>query len=165
VVILKRMWTDERHRGPFVASLPVGGRDGTLSSRMSDPVLARRVQAKTGTIANVRALSGYLDAESGDKLVFSIIANHFTASSREVDAVVEEMLRRIVSGFQVPGSRVPGSLDFGLTGLRDLSMPATRRISSRYETPAIHASVDGRARGSCVAAGAAGGWAGCWSGC
>jgi len=143
VAILKRMWTDERHRGPFVASLPVGGHDGTLASRMSDPVLARRVQAKTGTIANVRALSGYLDAESGDKLAFSIIANHFTASSREIDEVVEEMLRRIVSGFQVPGSgfrvqgsRVPGSarktyrtvvrrtLDFARS---DWSLPASFR--------------------------------------
>lgn len=95
VAILKRMWTSEEHRGPFVATLPVGGRDGTLASRMRDTELARHVQAKTGTISNVRSLSGYLDTASGDKLVFSMIANHFTASSAEVDALVERALERL----------------------------------------------------------------------
>jgi D-alanyl-D-alanine carboxypeptidase/D-alanyl-D-alanine-endopeptidase (penicillin-binding protein 4) len=95
VAILKRMWTNDAHRGPFVATLPVAGYDGTLASRMRDTDLARHVQAKTGTIANVRALSGYLDTESGEKLVFSIIANHFTASSAEVDVVVERALQRL----------------------------------------------------------------------
>jgi len=97
VEILKRMWTSDAHRGPFVATLPVGGHDGTLESRMQNPVLARRVQAKTGTIANVRALSGYLDTESGEKLVFSVIANHFTAPAGQVDEIVERALRRLIS--------------------------------------------------------------------
>jgi len=95
VAILKRMWTQEVHRGPFVAALPIGAVDGTLSSRMRDTALARHVQAKTGTIANVRSLSGYLDTAAGDKLVFSMIANHFTASSTEVDALVERALARL----------------------------------------------------------------------
>jgi D-alanyl-D-alanine carboxypeptidase/D-alanyl-D-alanine-endopeptidase (penicillin-binding protein 4) len=144
VSILARMWTDERHRGPFVASLPVGGHDGTLASRMRDPVLARRVQAKTGTIANVRALSGFLDTASGDKLVFSIIANHFTAASREIDEIVEEMLRRILSGFQVPGagfrvrgfrvpgSRVPGS---GFLGFRVPGSPVPGSPVPGFQVP------------------------------
>jgi len=95
VAILRRMWTSETHRGPFAATLPVGGVDGTLASRMRDTVLARHVQAKTGTIANVRSLSGYLDTAAGDKLAFSMIANHFTASSNEVDALVERALARL----------------------------------------------------------------------
>ncbi len=92
VLLLKHVWTDERLRGPFMAALPVGAHDGTLGSRMRNTPLAGRVQAKTGTIANVRSLSGYLDTESGERLVFSIIANHFTVPSAQVDEVVEKAL-------------------------------------------------------------------------
>ncbi len=59
---------------------------------MRNTVLAGRVQAKTGTISNVRSLSGFLVTESGERLVFSMIANHFTATSSQVDAVVERAL-------------------------------------------------------------------------
>ncbi len=96
VELLTRVWRDERLRGPFVAALPVGGRDGTLDLRMRNTVLDRNVRAKTGSIANVRALSGYLQSQSGDTLVFSMIANHFTVPSARVDAVVERALVRLV---------------------------------------------------------------------
>ncbi len=92
VMLLKHVWADEKLRGPFLAALPVGGQDGTLGSRMRDTVLAGHVQAKTGTISNVRSLSGFLVTQSGERLVFSMIANHFTATSRQVDAVVEKAL-------------------------------------------------------------------------
>jgi len=97
VAILKRVWRDERMRGPFLATLPIGGRDGTLASRMKTPELDGRVQAKTGTLTHVRALSGYLTTTSGEKVVFSMIANHFTAPTAEVDAVMEEALTLVAS--------------------------------------------------------------------
>jgi hypothetical protein len=34
-----------------------------------------RLRAKTGTLNNVSALSGYVDAEGGERLVFSLIVN------------------------------------------------------------------------------------------
>jgi D-alanyl-D-alanine carboxypeptidase/D-alanyl-D-alanine-endopeptidase (penicillin-binding protein 4) len=95
VQILKRMWASDQLRGPFAAALPVAGHDGTLSARMKGTVLDARVEAKTGTISNVRALSGYLETQSGERIVFSMIANHFTAPTSEIDAVVERALARI----------------------------------------------------------------------
>ena len=95
VGILAHMWTDETLRGSYVAALPVGGHDGTLDNRMRNSDLDRLVQAKTGTIANVRALSGYLTTKSGTKLAFSIIANNFTAPSAQVDAIMEAALARL----------------------------------------------------------------------
>ena len=92
VSILKHVWQDEKLRGPFLAALPVSAYDGTLSSRMRNTPLAGRVQAKTGTISNMRALSGFLTTNSGERIVFSIIANHFTAPTAEVDAVAEKLL-------------------------------------------------------------------------
>jgi len=97
VAILKHVWQDEKLRGPFLAALPVSAYDGTLSSRMRNTPLAGRVQAKTGTISNMRSLSGFLTTDSGERIVFSIIANHFTAPTAEIDAVAERMLLRLVT--------------------------------------------------------------------
>jgi D-alanyl-D-alanine carboxypeptidase/D-alanyl-D-alanine-endopeptidase (penicillin-binding protein 4) len=98
VAVLTRMWADDRLRGPFVASLPVGGRDGSLELRMKDGRLAGNVRAKTGTLSHVRALSGYLTTASGDTLVFSMIANHYTVANAAVDAIVERALGRLIGG-------------------------------------------------------------------
>jgi serine-type D-Ala-D-Ala carboxypeptidase/endopeptidase (penicillin-binding protein 4) len=94
--ILRRMYEDDRHRGWFMATLPVAGHDGTLRSRMAGTVLERSVQAKTGTIANARALSGFLTAPSGERVIFSIVANNFLRPSSEVDALVERALTRVL---------------------------------------------------------------------
>ena len=62
---------------------------------MKGTMLDGRVQAKTGTISNMRALSGYLTTKSGERIAFSIIANHFTAQNAEIDAIVEKALGRV----------------------------------------------------------------------
>jgi D-alanyl-D-alanine carboxypeptidase/D-alanyl-D-alanine-endopeptidase (penicillin-binding protein 4) len=96
VTLLKRVWNDEALRAPFMAALPVGGQDGTLGSRMKNTALAGHVQAKTGTISNVRSLSGFVDAPSGERFVFSMIANHFTVGSAAVDEVAEKALLAVI---------------------------------------------------------------------
>ena len=96
VDLLTHVWQDERLRGPFVAALPIGGRDGTLERRMRSPTLDGRVQAKTGTIANVRSLAGYAETAAGEKLAFAIVANHFTAPTAEVDRVMEAALEELM---------------------------------------------------------------------
>jgi serine-type D-Ala-D-Ala carboxypeptidase/endopeptidase (penicillin-binding protein 4) len=58
----------------YRSTLPEGGVDGTLSGRFSHE-LRGRVFAKTGTLAEVNALSGYLTTRSGKTLVFSILCN------------------------------------------------------------------------------------------
>ncbi len=95
VALLEHVWHDERLRGPFLASLPVAGHDGTLASRMTSTPLDARVQAKTGTLSNVRALSGYLETASGERLAFSMIANNFTAAGTAVNAIFEQALERL----------------------------------------------------------------------
>jgi len=75
------------------SSLPIAGVDGTLAGRL--PALRGRVQAKTGTLGEVDALSGFLTADSGRLLVFSILCNdHPGMGAREViDALVLAMAR------------------------------------------------------------------------
>lgn len=61
--------------GLYRSTLPIGGVDGTLAGRFERPPMHGRVFAKTGTLAEVNALSGYLTAASGKTLVFSVLCN------------------------------------------------------------------------------------------
>ncbi len=65
-----------RHEfGAFYRSLPEAGGDGTLARRMRRGPARGRCHAKTGTLSNVSALSGYCIARSGDVYAFSILMN------------------------------------------------------------------------------------------
>ena len=74
-------------------TLPIAGVDGTLAARFKDSPLKGRVQAKTGTMNEVNALSGYVVANSGKTLAFSIIVNGHRpgseAESQAIDRIVE----------------------------------------------------------------------------
>ncbi|AFZ32295.1 D-alanyl-D-alaninecarboxypeptidase/D-alanyl-D-al anine-endopeptidase [Gloeocapsa sp. PCC 7428] len=73
-------------------SLPVAGISGTLKSRFQNTPAQGIVQAKTGTMTGVVALSGYLNATSYEPLVFSILVNQSnlpaTAIRQAIDAIV-----------------------------------------------------------------------------
>ena len=75
----------------YRSSLPIGGVDGSLSGRFEGP-LKGKVFAKTGTLAEVNALSGYVTAASGKTLVFSVLCNDREptgdAARDAVDAIV-----------------------------------------------------------------------------
>jgi serine-type D-Ala-D-Ala carboxypeptidase/endopeptidase (penicillin-binding protein 4) len=68
-------------------SLPVGGEDGSLTERFGKAPLKDHVFAKTGTLGEARALSGYLDTAGGRTVIFSImVGNHmpYSNADREV---------------------------------------------------------------------------------
>lgn len=70
------------------ASLPIGGVDGSLEGRFTQPPLKGHVFAKTGTLGEARALSGYLDCASGKTVIFSIFAgNHLPTTSADREAM------------------------------------------------------------------------------
>ena len=52
-----------------------GGVDGTIARRFRGTALEGKIFAKTGTLNQTNALSGYLIAASGRTLTFSLIAN------------------------------------------------------------------------------------------
>jgi D-alanyl-D-alanine carboxypeptidase/D-alanyl-D-alanine-endopeptidase (penicillin-binding protein 4) len=84
--------------GPeYRASLPVGGVDGTLAGRFTQPGMQGRVAAKTGTLAGVNTLSGYLTAASGRQLAFSILANDYVGEGSR--ATIDHIVAAISSAF------------------------------------------------------------------
>ena len=96
-VVLRRMHEDPRHREPWLHALPVGGVDGTLERRFTGMRGEGRVRAKTGSISNVRALSGYVPAGDGETLVFVVLVNNVTAPGRDVDAVIDRAVERLTT--------------------------------------------------------------------
>lgn len=59
----------------FRDALAVSGQSGTLTTRLTGPLVAGRVRAKTGSTAVSGALSGYLTTVGGRTVVFSIVVN------------------------------------------------------------------------------------------
>ncbi len=79
----------------FSPGLPTSGNTGSLRNRFRGTPLEGKVRAKTGSIARVNTLSGYVETPGGKTLSFSIMANHHTLPSRvilaQIDSVVVEM--------------------------------------------------------------------------
>ena len=69
-------------------SFPIAGVDGSLYSRFRNSSLKGKLWAKTGTLNETNALSGYLQAASGKTVAFSILINsHRPGSQAEVPAI------------------------------------------------------------------------------
>lgn len=80
---------------PFVTSLPAGGeRESTLQNRLA----GISVRAKTGSLKNVRALSGYVDTARGRTLAFSFITNNFTGPGYRAEHLQNELIRALATG-------------------------------------------------------------------
>ena len=95
--LLTYLWMEPRHGEVYRSTLPVSGVSGTLATRMKGTPAEGRVVAKTGTLSNVRALSGYVTTLSGETVAFSILANNFRVSAAEIDAIMDRALNRIVA--------------------------------------------------------------------
>jgi D-alanyl-D-alanine carboxypeptidase/D-alanyl-D-alanine-endopeptidase (penicillin-binding protein 4) len=63
-------WFDQ-----FLWGLPLGGRTGTLVNRFRGTPAEGNVRAKTGSVQQTRALSGYLTTAGGRQVVFSLVVN------------------------------------------------------------------------------------------
>jgi len=81
----------------FFQALPIAGVDGTIASRLRGTAAENNVHAKTGTIANVRSLSGYVTTKDGERLVFVLLANHFTVSRRVVERAQDHVVERLAN--------------------------------------------------------------------
>ena len=83
----------------FKTALPVGGVDGSLSNRYaaSTSPLAGKILAKTGTLGESRALSGYLTAASGRTLIFSILVDTHTPTTTADRSVMDRIAETIAA--------------------------------------------------------------------
>jgi D-alanyl-D-alanine carboxypeptidase/D-alanyl-D-alanine-endopeptidase (penicillin-binding protein 4) len=93
---LSSVFRDPTLSQDFLKQLAVGGVDGTLKTRFTGLAAQRAVLAKTGTLRDVAALSGYVFGSARTRAVaFSLIASGVagkTAAARaRIDAIVERV--------------------------------------------------------------------------
>jgi D-alanyl-D-alanine carboxypeptidase/D-alanyl-D-alanine-endopeptidase (penicillin-binding protein 4) len=81
----------------FYDALPVAGVDGTLEQRLRGTAAQNNARAKTGSIANVRTMSGYVTTRDGERLLFVLMANHFTAPARAATLVQDHVVERLAN--------------------------------------------------------------------
>ncbi|WP_445304762.1 MULTISPECIES: D-alanyl-D-alanine carboxypeptidase/D-alanyl-D-alanine endopeptidase [unclassified Microcoleus] len=73
-------------------SLPIAGESGTLKNRFNTTPNRVIMQAKTGTMSGVSALSGYIEVPNYEPLVFSIIVNQSDLSTAKMRSATDEIV-------------------------------------------------------------------------
>jgi D-alanyl-D-alanine carboxypeptidase/D-alanyl-D-alanine-endopeptidase (penicillin-binding protein 4) len=89
----------------FVATLPVAGLDGTLESRMKETGATGRIHAKTGTLGNVNAVSGFATSLHGTELVFSMFANSHGLRGRDATTILDTIAVAMVEELGAPPTK------------------------------------------------------------
>jgi serine-type D-Ala-D-Ala carboxypeptidase/endopeptidase (penicillin-binding protein 4) len=84
---------------PYYASLPVAGVDGSLQDRMKGTVAEGRIHGKTGSVAHVRALSGFAELPDGRRLIFSFLSNNQGGANHEAADVLNALCVAMIEEF------------------------------------------------------------------
>ena len=90
VELLDFMWKHPL-RFDYLATLPVSGRSGTLSSRFEDSSAVGKVRAKTGTLSIASGLAGYAFPNNDDPIAFAFVVNYYQRGIKEITNAQEEI--------------------------------------------------------------------------
>ncbi len=96
IELLTWMYTQSPHKDSFIASLPIGGVDGSLRNRMKQTA-PHTVKAKTGNLTGVTCLSGYITPKTGLPLIFVIMVNRKNKSAIAFKRKLEDQLCKILA--------------------------------------------------------------------
>lgn len=76
----------------WLASLAIGGNDGTLTNRFRATDVRGRIKGKTGSLSTVIALSGVVDVDPSRPLAFALVTNSNTPLSKPFVRRTHELL-------------------------------------------------------------------------
>ncbi len=83
------------HAAVFAASLSISGTDGSLRQRLLDGPALGAVMAKTGTLAHVHALAGYVTGREGTTLAFAALLNQWSGGTRVAQDALDAIARAL----------------------------------------------------------------------
>ena len=97
VHLLRAAWRDSAIQPEYVAQLSIGGVDGTLHGRFRSEHDRRAVRAKTGTLDDAIALSGYVLGPPGkEPIAFSILFNKIPGHAAHARGDADRLVRAII---------------------------------------------------------------------
>ena len=96
IFLLRYMANDAQYKFAFKNSLPVMGKSGTLGYMGKGTSAANRVWAKSGSMNNIRAYSGYIQTKSKKELCFFLAVNHYNGTTSEIKSGIVNLLSTFV---------------------------------------------------------------------
>ena len=93
--ILSKIYRDSVLYNPFVKSLPVSGKSGSLINLGKGSCIEGNLRAKSGFITRVRAYCGYVKLSSGEDLCISFICNNYSCKPAEMKRKIETVLESL----------------------------------------------------------------------
>jgi D-alanyl-D-alanine carboxypeptidase/D-alanyl-D-alanine-endopeptidase (penicillin-binding protein 4) len=88
---------DPSIRAEYVAQLAVAGADGTLQSRLRDLPRPRMVRAKSGTLRDAVALSGYVLGDPQRSVAFSFLSNGVAGKQADAKKLADDIVRALAN--------------------------------------------------------------------
>lgn len=129
--ILRHMYERFPLSPEFLSSLGIAGKDGTLKYRFEGSDAVGRLRAKTGTLENVSALSGYVQAASGEKFIFAMMVNDYPGRSGPVVRGLDALGAAVAaSGSMMGPSRAVAAISDSSTR----TGPEVGEVGSRIKT-------------------------------
>ena len=94
--ILSKIYRDSLMYPTFNASLPVAGKNGSMTNLCKGTFAEGNMRAKTGYINRARGYCGYVKTKSGKELAFSVLFNNYDCSPKEMKLKIEKLLVALV---------------------------------------------------------------------
>jgi D-alanyl-D-alanine carboxypeptidase/D-alanyl-D-alanine-endopeptidase (penicillin-binding protein 4) len=90
--LLWAAWHHKSLREPFLASMAVGGDDGTLKARLKNLPEGVQVLAKTGTLTGIRGLAGYIVKNRKPKYLFAMMMQNFSEDGKNYEELQDKIV-------------------------------------------------------------------------
>jgi D-alanyl-D-alanine carboxypeptidase/D-alanyl-D-alanine-endopeptidase (penicillin-binding protein 4) len=95
VKLLLAMYQNPALRPEYISQLAVAGKDGTLRTRFQGLAHPRAIRAKTGTLDDVIALSGYVLGPREHSIAFSFLFNGIAGKQGKARALADDLAKAI----------------------------------------------------------------------
>jgi len=99
MVALLRSMHGSRYSSTWIDLLPVAGLDGSLADRLRGRGVEGRIHAKTGSLAGVASLVGYITGPNREPLAFAIFVNHHNLTSAAATGLIDRIVEEISRGW------------------------------------------------------------------
>ena len=92
--LLSKMYRDSAGSNyrVFNTSLPIAGKQGSMSNIGKGKLIENNMRAKTGYINRARGYCGYVKSKSGKDIAFSVLFNNYNCSPKEAKLKIERFL-------------------------------------------------------------------------